>query len=112
MLRNWRTHEDYVPLRPRRSIARRIWDGRTFPRPKMPVSSPTRSRRASYILGNRDRYWKKAESAPATLIAWNGSVFIGNAQGRHQARKGARKCAYVKTGKIVRLFYLGAEGGG
>ena len=49
---------------------------------------------------------RRARSAPAAPIAWNGLVFIGNAGGDVKGVKGRMYALDAKTGKIVWEFYL------
>ncbi|QFI74093.1 PQQ-binding-like beta-propeller repeat protein [Bradyrhizobium betae] len=52
----------------------------------------------------------KGESIPASPIAWNGLVFIGNAGGDNKGVKGRIYALDAATGKIVWEFYLVPRG--
>ena len=101
---NWRTHEDYVPATPNRGAA--YLDGMLF-------RGTHDARVLAYDFKTGKRIWetaigdpKKAESATAAPIAWNGLVFIGNAGGDVKGVKGRMYALDAKTGKIVWEFYL------
>lgn len=104
---NWRTHEDYSPATPQgvnRGLA--YLDGMLY-------RGTQDGRVLAYGFKTGKRIWetpiadpKKAESAPAAPIAWNGLVFIGNAGGDFKGVKGRMYALDAKTGKIVWEFYL------
>ena len=48
----------------------------------------------------------RGESVPASPIAWNGLVFIGNAGGDNKGVKGRMYALDANTGRIVWEFYM------
>src|SRR5579864_3157622 len=104
---NWRTHEDYKPaslLAVNRGAA--YMDGLLF-------RGTEDGRVLAYDFKTGKRVWetiiadpKIGESTPASPIAWNGLVFIGNAGGDNKGVKGRMYALNAKTGKIVWEFYL------
>src|ERR1700732_1870006 len=103
---NWRAHGEFASgvLKVNRGVA---WlDGRGF-------RGTTDGRVIAYTAKNGKPLWStviadpaKGESVPASPIAWNGLVFIGNAGGDNKGVKGRMYALDAKTGKIVWEFYL------
>jgi len=67
----------------------------------------------AYAANNGKLVWSTAiadpargESVPASPIAWNGLVFIGNAGGANKGVKGRMYALDAKTGHIVWEFYM------
>jgi PQQ-dependent dehydrogenase (methanol/ethanol family) len=103
---NWRVHEDFPSgvLHVNRGVA--YLDGRVF-------RGTADGRVISYDAETGHRLWTttiadpaKGESVPASPIAWNGLVFIGNAGGDNKGVKGRMYALDAATGKIVWEFYL------
>src|ERR1700692_1214420 len=103
---NWRTHEEFAPgvLKVNRGLA---WlDGRLF-------RGTADGRVIAYAAKTGKSLWSttiadpaKGESVPASPIAWNGMVFIGNAGGDNKGVKGRMYALDAKTGQIVWEFYM------
>jgi alcohol dehydrogenase (cytochrome c) len=103
---NWRAHEEFAPgvLKVNRGPA---WlDGRVF-------RGTADGRIIAYAAKNGKPLWSttiadpaKGESVPASPIAWNGLVFIGNAGGDNKGVKGRMYALDAKTGHIVWEFYM------
>lgn len=109
---NWRTHEDFASgtLKVDRGLA---WlDGRVF-------RGTADGRVLSYDARTGQRLWAttiadatRGESVPASPIAWNGLVFIGNAGGDNKGTKGRMYALDAKDGHIVWEFYMVPKGEG
>ncbi len=109
---NWRTHEEFASgaLEVNRGPA---WlDGRVF-------RGTTDGRVIAYAAKNGKPLWStaiadpaKGESVPASPIAWNGLVFIGNAGGDNKGVKGRMYALDAKNGHIVWEFYMVPKGPG
>src|ERR1700732_4114569 len=103
---NWRTHEEFASgvLKVNRGLA---WlDDRVF-------RGTAGGRIIAYAAKNGKPLWSttiadpaKGESVPASPIAWNGLVFIGNAGGDNKGVKGRMYALDAKTGHIVWEFYM------
>src|SRR5260370_14608502 len=103
---NWRTHEEFASgaLKVSRGLA---WlEGRIF-------RGTADGRVIAYAAKNRKALWStiiadpaKGESVPASPIAWNGLVFIGNAGGDNKGVKGRMYARDAKTSHIVWEFYM------
>jgi len=103
---NWRTHGEFASgdLKVNRGIA---WlDGRVF-------RGTVDGRVIAYLAKTGKPLWStiiadpaKGESVPASPIAWNGLVFIGNAGGDNKGVKGRMYALDAKTGRIVWEFYM------
>jgi PQQ-dependent dehydrogenase (methanol/ethanol family) len=102
----WRTHEDFPNsyLGAARGVA--VLDGRVFR-----GSSDGRVR--AYDAATGKLMWATqiadqpaGETIPASPIAWNGMVFIGNAGGDNKGVKGRMYGLDAATGKILWEFYL------
>src|SRR3984893_9208793 len=103
---NWRTHEEFAPgaLKVNRGLA---WqDGRVF-------RGTADGRVIAYAAKSGKSLWSttiadpaKCESVPASAIAWNGLVFIGNAGGDNKGVKGRMYALDAATGKSVWEFFL------
>jgi alcohol dehydrogenase (cytochrome c) len=101
---NWRTHEEFASgaLKVSRGLA---WlDSRVF-------RGTADGRVIAYAAKNGKPLWSttiagpaKGESVPASPIAWNGLVFIGNAGGDNKGVKGRMYALDAKTGHIVWEF--------
>lgn len=103
---NWRTHGEFASgvLKVNRGLA---WlDGRLF-------RGTADGRVIAYSAKNGKPLWSasiadaaKGESVPASPIAWNGMVFIGNAGGDNKGVKGRMYALDAKTGRVVWEFYM------
>lgn len=103
---NWRAHGEFASgiLTVNRGAA---WlDGRIF-------RGTTDGRVIAYDAKNGKGLWsttiadpKKGESVPASPIAWNGMVFIGNAGGDYKGVKGRMYALDAKSGRIIWEFYM------
>jgi alcohol dehydrogenase (cytochrome c) len=103
---NWRAHGEFASgtLKVNRGVA---WlDGRVF-------RGTTDGRVIAYAAKTGKALWSttiadpaKGESVPASPIAWNGIVFIGNAGGDNKGVKGRMYALDAKTGHIVWEFYM------
>jgi alcohol dehydrogenase (cytochrome c) len=103
---NWRSHGEFASgdLKVNRGIA---WlDGRVF-------RGTVDGRVIAYLAKTGKPLWStviadpaKGESVPASPIAWNGLVFIGNAGGDNKGVKGRMYALDAKTGRIVWEFYM------
>jgi alcohol dehydrogenase (cytochrome c) len=103
---NWRSHGDFASgdLKVNRGIA--LLDGRVF-------RGTVDGRVIAYLAKTGKPLWStiiadpaKGESVPASPIAWNGLVFIGNAGGDNKGVKGRMYALDAKTGRIVWEFYM------
>jgi alcohol dehydrogenase (cytochrome c) len=103
---NWRTHGEFASgiLKVNRGAA--VSDGRVF-------RGTADGRVIAYSAKNGKPLWStsiadpaKGESVPASPIAWNGLVFIGNAGGDNKGVKGRMYALEAKTGRIVWEFYM------
>jgi alcohol dehydrogenase (cytochrome c) len=109
---NWRAHEDFISgaLKVNRGLA---WlDGRVY-------RGTADGRVLAYDAKTGRRLWAttiadpaKGESVPASPIAWNGLVFIGNAGSDNKGVKGRMYALDAKDGRIVWEFYLVPKGDG
>lgn len=108
----WRMHEDFKSgvLQVNRGVA--WWQGRVF-------RGTTDGRVLSYDATTGRRLWAttiadaaKGESVPASPIAWEGLVFVGNAGGDNKGVKGRMYALSAKDGHIVWEFYLVPKGEG
>jgi len=103
---NWRAHAEFASgvLKVNRGAA---WlDGRVF-------RGTTDGRVVAYTAKTGKPLWStviadpaKGESVPASPIAWNGLVFIGNAGGDNKGVKGRMYALDAATGHIVWEFYM------
>jgi len=103
---NWRAHAEFASgvLKVNRGAA---WlDGRVF-------RGTTDGRVIAYTAKTGKPLWStviadpaKGESVPASPIAWNGLVFIGNAGGDNKGVKGRMYALDAATGHIVWEFYM------
>jgi alcohol dehydrogenase (cytochrome c) len=103
---NWRAHAEFAsgPLKVNRGPA---WlDGRVF-------RGTVDGRVIAYVAKTGKPLWSttiadaaKGESVPASPIAWNGLVFVGNAGGDNKGVKGRMYALDAKTGHIVWEFYM------
>jgi alcohol dehydrogenase (cytochrome c) len=103
---NWRAHAEFASgaLKVNRGVA---WlEGRVF-------RGTADGRVIAYTAKNGKLLWStaiadpaKGESVPASPIAWNGLVFIGNAGGDNKGVKGRMYALDAKTGQIVWEFYM------
>jgi PQQ-dependent dehydrogenase (methanol/ethanol family) len=103
---NWRAHGEFASgiLKVNRGAA---WlDGRIF-------RGTVDGRVIAYAAKNGKPLWStviadpaKGESVPASPIAWNGLVFIGNAGGDNKGGKGRMYALDAKSGQIVWEFYM------
>ena len=110
---NWRVHDDTIAsafLKVNRGLA--YLDGRVF-------RGTTDGRVLAYDAKTGKALWSqvigdhaKGESVPASPIAWNGLVLIGNAGGDNRGVKGRMYALDAATGKIVWEFYLVPRGPG
>jgi alcohol dehydrogenase (cytochrome c) len=103
---NWRAHGEFASgiLKVNRGAA--VSDGRVF-------RGTVDGRVIAYSAKNGKPLWStsiadpaKGESVPASPIAWNGLVFIGNAGGDNKGVKGRMYALDDKTGHIVWEFYM------
>jgi len=103
---NWRVHEDFQSsyLGAARGVA--VLDGRLF-------RGGSDGRVRAYDARTGKALWstliadpKAGETIPASPIAWNGLVFIGNAGGDNKGVKGRMYGLDAVTGRIVWEFYL------
>ncbi len=103
---NWRAHEGFAGgfLKVNRGVA--VLDGRVF-------RGTADGRVLAYDAASGNKLWATTiadpaigESVPASPIAWNGLVFIGNAGGDNKGVKGRMYALDAATGKIVWEFYL------
>jgi alcohol dehydrogenase (cytochrome c) len=103
---NWRAHAEFASgtLKVNRGVA---WlDGRVF-------RGTTDGRVLAYAARTGKPLWStviadpaKGESVPASPIAWNGLVFIGNAGGDNKGVKGRMYALDATNGHIVWEFYM------
>jgi alcohol dehydrogenase (cytochrome c) len=103
---NWRAHADFASgtLKVNRGVA---WlDGRVF-------RGTTDGRVIAYAAKTGKALWSttiadpaKGESVPASPIAWNGLVFIGNAGGDNKGVKGRMYALDATNGHILWEFYM------
>src|ERR1700688_3395504 len=103
---NWRAHAEFASgvLKVNRGAA---WlDGRVF-------RGTTDGRVVAYTAKTGKPLWStviadpaKGESVPASPIAWNGLVFIGNAGGDNKGVKGRMYALDAATRHIVWGFYM------
>jgi len=103
---NWRAHGEFASgmLKVNRGAA---WlDGRVF-------RGTTDGRVIAYAAKTGKPLWStviadpaKGESVPASPIAWNGLVFIGNAGGDNKGVKGRMYALDATNGHIVWEFYM------
>jgi alcohol dehydrogenase (cytochrome c) len=102
----WRAHAEFASgdLKVNRGIA--LLDGRVF-------RGTVDGRVIAYTAKTGKPLWStviadpaKGESVPASPIAWNGLVFIGNAGGDNKGVKGRMYALDAKTGHIVWEFYM------
>jgi alcohol dehydrogenase (cytochrome c) len=102
----WRTHEEFESsyLGAARGVA--VLDGRVF-------RGGSDGRVRAYDAKTGKLAWateianqKAGETIPASPIAWNGMVFIGNAGGDNKGVKGRMYGLDAASGKIVWEFYL------
>ena len=103
---NWRTHEDYPPAFLPSNRGAAYMDGMLF-------RGTQDGRVLAYDFKTGKRIWettisdpKHGETVPASPIAWNGLVFVGNAGGDFKGGKGHMFALDAKTGKIVWEFFL------
>jgi alcohol dehydrogenase (cytochrome c) len=103
---NWRAHGEFASgiLKVNRGVA--VSDGRVF-------RGTVDGRVIAYSAKTGKGLWStsiadpaKGESVPASPIAWNGLVFIGNAGGDNKGVKGRMYALDDKTGHIVWEFYM------
>jgi PQQ-dependent dehydrogenase (methanol/ethanol family) len=103
---NWRVSETFKGsfLGAQRGVA--VADGRVF-------RGASNGRVYAYDEKTGGRLWdtnigdpEKGETVPASPIAWNGLVFIGNAGGDYRGVKGRMYALDAATGKIVWESYL------
>jgi alcohol dehydrogenase (cytochrome c) len=103
---NWRAHEDFKDgyLGSQRGVA--IEAGRVF-------RGAGDGNVYAYDQKTGARLWKtnigdagKGETVPASPIAWNGLVFIGNAGGDNRGVKGRMLALDAASGAVVWEFYL------
>ncbi|MET0230266.1 MAG: PQQ-binding-like beta-propeller repeat protein [Rhodanobacteraceae bacterium] len=109
---NWRMHEDFKggQLQVNRGVA---WlDGRVY-------RGTADGRVLGYDAKTGARLWAttiadpaKGESVPASPIAWEGMVFIGNAGGDNKGVKGRMYALDAKDGHILWEFYMVPRGEG
>jgi PQQ-dependent dehydrogenase (methanol/ethanol family) len=109
---NWRSHGEFASgdLKVNRGIA--LLDGRVY-------RGTVDGRVIAYLAKTGKALWStviadpaKGESVPASPIAWNGLVFIGNAGGDNKGVKGRMYALDAKTGRIVWEFYMVPKGPG
>ncbi len=107
---NWRTRENipHSTLMVNRGAA--VMDGRIY-------RGTSDGRVLAYDEKTGRRVWSttiadpsKGETVPASPIAWNGLVFVGNAGGDNKGVKGRMYALDAATGKIVWEFYLVPRG--
>jgi glucose dehydrogenase len=103
---NWRVHEDFPNsyLGAQRGVA--IEDGRVF-------RGAANGYVYAYDQKTGRRLWdtqiadrSKGETVPASPIAWQGLVFVGNAGGDNRGVKGRMYALDATSGRIVWEFYL------
>jgi len=103
---NWRAHGDFAagPLKVNRGAA--CLEGRVF-------RGTSDGHVVAYAAKNGKLLWStviadpaRGESVPASPIAWNGLVFIGNAGGDNKGVKGRMYALDANTGRIVWEFYM------
>lgn len=103
---NWRAHGEFASgeLKVNRGVA--VLDGRVF-------RGTVDGRVIAYMAKTGKPLWStviadpaKGESVPASPIAWNGLVFIGNAGGDNKGVKGRMYALDAKSGQIVWEFYM------
>ena len=103
---NWRSHEDFKDsfLGAQRGVA--VQGGRVF-------RGGADGNVYAYDQKTGTRLWRTSianaaagESVPASPIAWQGLVFIGNAGGDNRGVKGRMYALDAATGRIVWEFYL------
>jgi PQQ-dependent dehydrogenase (methanol/ethanol family) len=103
---NWRAHGEFASgiLKVNRGAA--VSDGRVF-------RGTADGRVIAYSVKNGKPLWStsiadpaKGESVPASPIAWDGLVFIGNAGGDNKGVKGRMYALEAATGHIVWEFYM------
>lgn len=102
----WRTHEDFPSsfLRVARGVA--MLDGRLF-------RGGSDGKVRAYDAATGKLVWSRqlanpqvGETIPASPIAWNGMVFIGNAGGDNRGVRGRMYGLDAATGKVVWEFFL------
>jgi alcohol dehydrogenase (cytochrome c) len=102
----WRAHEDFPDsyLGAARGVA--VLEGRLF-------RGGSDGRVRAYDANTGKLLWatqisdqKAGETIPASPIAWNGMVFIGNAGGDNKGVKGRMYGLDASTGKVIWEFYL------
>ncbi|WP_246678768.1 PQQ-binding-like beta-propeller repeat protein [Mesorhizobium sp. B2-4-17] len=107
---NWRVHEEFrhSPLKVNRGVA--VAGGKVF-------RGTTDGRVVAYDEVTGKLLWAttiadpaRGETVPASPIAWNGMIFIGNAGGDNKGVKGRIYALDASTGKIVWEFYLVPKG--
>jgi alcohol dehydrogenase (cytochrome c) len=103
---NWRAHAEFASgdLKVNRGLA--FLDGRVF-------RGTVDGRVIAYVAKTGKPVWStviadpaKGESVPASPIAWNGLVFVGNAGGDNKGGKGRMYALDAPTGRIVWEFYM------
>lgn len=103
---NWRAHGEFASgeLKVNRGVA--VLDGRVF-------RGTVDGRVIAYAAKTGKPLWStiiadpaKGESVPASPIAWNGLVFIGNAGGDNKGVKGRMYALDANSGRIVWEFYM------
>ena len=103
---NWRAHAEFASgdLKVNRGLA--FLDGRVF-------RGTVDGRVIAYTAKTGKPIWStviadpaKGESVPASPIAWNGLVFVGNAGGDNKGGKGRMYALDAPTGRIVWEFYM------
>ena len=103
---NWRVHEDFASgaLKSSRGVA--YMDHKVF-------RGTTDGRVLAYGASSGKPLWsttiadpRRGESVPASPIAWNGMVFVGNAGSDNKGVKGRMYALDATSGRIIWEFYL------
>lgn len=102
----WRVHEDFPGsyLGAARGVA--VLDGRLFRGGSDGKVRAYDAKTGKALWSTEIADFKAGETIPASPIAWNGMVFIGNAGGDNRGVKGRMYGLDAATGKIVWEFYL------